>query len=275
MCMYTCPCMSWIYSISWIHRYMYISIPSPSRNSSHAVMVSCLSWFPWTPPRAPSAVMFASHAFLPATSDISLTLRRKNRVCCFGGKKIATSKRREMTSPPQGDHYWNGKGTEIKGKRRFAQAFPELFPETKGTHTAGQTCGSSRAAESQRRALDFSERICCRFLISKCRGDRHLALCTTSVLAFGEPQGNSQIQFFLRRNTFSFRHCTLEVRGLSHELFTRSFLARLSKGGKFLVQPVCVALFCWPKCASCGWKVRGSEQLSTWGFRGKVVFICL
>jgi len=55
-----------------------------------------------------------------------------------------------------------------------------------------QTCGqrSSRAAESKRRALGnyFSGRICYMFLISKCRGDWDLGLCTTSGLAFGEPQ---------------------------------------------------------------------------------------
>jgi len=49
---------------------------------------------PELPPRAPSAAMLASHTFLPATSDISLTLvfglgslGRENRICCFGGKK--------------------------------------------------------------------------------------------------------------------------------------------------------------------------------------------
>jgi len=66
----------------------------------------------------------------------------------------------------------------------------------------------SRAAESKRRALwnYFSERICYMFLISKCREDRDLNLCTTSVLAFGEPQRNGRIWFFLRRNTvFLFR----------------------------------------------------------------------
>ena len=49
---------------------------------------------------------------------------------------------------------------------------------------------SSRAAESERRVLGnyFPERICYMFLISKCRGDRDLVLCTTSGLAFGEPQ---------------------------------------------------------------------------------------
>jgi len=55
-----------------------------------------------------------------------------------------------------------------------------------------QTCGqySSWAAESKRQALGnyFSERIYYMFLISKCRGDRDLGACTTSVLAFGEPQ---------------------------------------------------------------------------------------
>ena len=61
-----------------------------------------------------------------------------------------------------------------------------------------QTCGqrSSGAAESKRRALGnyFSERICYMFLISKCRGDRDLGLCTTSVLEFEEMQRNGKIR---------------------------------------------------------------------------------
>ena len=59
------------------------------------------------------------------------------------------------------------------------------------------TCGqrSSRATESKRWALGIyvSERICYVFPISKCREDRDLSLCTTSVLAFGEPQHNGKI----------------------------------------------------------------------------------
>ena len=55
-----------------------------------------------------------------------------------------------------------------------------------------QTCGqrSSRTAESKRRAIGnyFSERICYMLLISKCRGDRDLGLCTILGFAFGEPQ---------------------------------------------------------------------------------------
>jgi len=69
-----------------------------------------------------------------------------------------------------------------------------------------QTCGqrSSRAAESKRRALGnyFSERICYMFLISKCREDWDLGLCTTLVLALGEPKRNGKIRFFLRQKTF-------------------------------------------------------------------------
>ena len=69
-----------------------------------------------------------------------------------------------------------------------------------------QTCGqrSSKAAESKRRALGnyFFERIWYMFPISKCRGDWDLGLCTTSGLAYGEPQRNGRIRFFLRRNTF-------------------------------------------------------------------------
>jgi len=69
-----------------------------------------------------------------------------------------------------------------------------------------QTCGqrSKWFAESKRRALGnyFSERSSYMFLMSKCRGDQNLGLCTTSVLAFKEPQRNGKILFFLRRNTF-------------------------------------------------------------------------
>jgi len=76
-----------------------------------------------------------------------------------------------------------------------------------------QTCGqrSNRAAESKCRAIGnyFSERICYMFLISKCRGDRDLGLCTTSGLAFGEPQRNDKFRFFMRRNTFFFRKSPL------------------------------------------------------------------
>jgi len=78
-----------------------------------------------------------------------------------------------------------------------------------------QTCGqrSSKAAECKRRALGnyFSERICYMFLLSKCRRDSDLGLCTTSGLAFGEPQRNDKIRFFLRRNTFFFRKSPLRL----------------------------------------------------------------
>jgi len=71
-----------------------------------------------------------------------------------------------------------------------------------------QTCGqrSSRAAESKHRAPGnyFPERICYMFLMSKCRRDRDLGLCTTSVLAFEEPQPNGKTRFFLRRKMFFF-----------------------------------------------------------------------
>jgi len=76
-----------------------------------------------------------------------------------------------------------------------------------------QTCGqrSNRASESKRRALGnyFSERICNMFLTSKCRGDRDLGLCATSVLAVGEPQRNGKIrkENVLRRRKMGVCHC--------------------------------------------------------------------
>jgi len=76
-----------------------------------------------------------------------------------------------------------------------------------------QTCGqrSSRAAESKRRALGnyFSERICCMFLMSKCRGDWHLCLCTFWVLAKREPLRNAKFRFFLRPKHVFFRKSPL------------------------------------------------------------------
>jgi len=78
-----------------------------------------------------------------------------------------------------------------------------------------QTCGqrSSKAAECKHRALGnyFSEWICYMFLLSKCRGDSDLGLWTTSGLAFGEPQRNYKIRFFLRRNTFFVRKSPLRL----------------------------------------------------------------
>ena len=57
-----------------------------------------------------------------------------------------------------------------------------------------QACGqnSSRAAENKRRALgnDFSEWICYMFLMSKCRGDWELGLCTFWVFAKRRPLHN-------------------------------------------------------------------------------------
>jgi len=54
------------------------------------------------PPRTPSTVMFASHAFLPATSDIPLTLWRQDRICCFGRKKNRDLETKGVDQSPPG-----------------------------------------------------------------------------------------------------------------------------------------------------------------------------
>ena len=63
--------------------------------------------------------------------------------------------------------------------------------------------------ESKRGALGnyFSEQICYIFLMSKCRGDQDLGLCTTSVLAFGELQRNGKIRFLKFKTCFFFGFC--------------------------------------------------------------------
>jgi len=95
--------------------------------------------------------------------------------------------------------------TRILSGIQFITYFIEIFVmETKrfvgnfvNVILTRQTCGQrwSRAAESKRRVIGnyFSEQICYMFLISKCRGDRDLGLCTTSVLGFGQPQCNGKI----------------------------------------------------------------------------------
>ena len=88
-----------------------------------------------------------------------------------------------------------------------------------------QTCGqrSSRAAERKRRALGnyFPERICYMSLMSKCRGDWDLGLCTFFVLAKREPLRNGDFRkktcFARRKNrnmalrSGSFFACTQKV----------------------------------------------------------------
>jgi len=80
-----------------------------------------------------------------------------------------------------------------------------------------QTCGqrSSRAAESKRRALGnyFCEWICYMFLISKCRGDWDLGLCTFWVFAKREPLCNAKFWFFLRTKHVSLRKSPLRKFG--------------------------------------------------------------
>jgi len=96
--------------------------------------------------------------------------------------------------------------TRILSGIQFTTYFIEIFVvETKrfvdsfvNVILTRQTCGqrSNRVAESKHRVIGnyFPERICQIFLISKCRGNRDLGLCTTSVLAFGEPQCNGKIR---------------------------------------------------------------------------------
>ena len=80
-----------------------------------------------------------------------------------------------------------------------------------------QTCGqrSSWAAESKRRALRlgnyFFKRICYMFLISKCRRDWDLGLCTTLGFAFGEQQRNGKIRkkTCFDANKIRFCHCAV------------------------------------------------------------------
>ena len=74
-----------------------------------------------------------------------------------------------------------------------------------------QTCGQSSgmAAGGKHRALAFyfSVRICCMFLMSKCRGESDLDLCMTSILSKRMPLRSADFRFLnvfgrkIRRDT--------------------------------------------------------------------------
>jgi len=92
-----------------------------------------------------------------------------------------------------------------------------------------QTCGqrSSRAAESKRRAPGnyFCEWICYMFLISKCRGDWDLGLCTFWVLAKRES---------LRNGAFRKKTCFARRKNRNMALRSGSLFASTQKVHRFL-----------------------------------------
>ena len=125
-----------------------------------------------------------------------------------------------------------------------------------------QTCGqrSSGAAEIKRRALGnyFSERICYMILISKCRGDWGVGLCTTSLFTFGKPQRNGKIRFFLRQKDVFFpgfcpcaavlqtqvpQLCTDLDLGLLY-ILTSGTYSKISRKNNFLSLGVCFSQLC-------------------------------
>jgi len=98
----------------------------------------------------------------------------------------------------------------------------QLFGSNSNVILKRQTCGhgSSRVAESKRRALPFyfSVQIWCVFLMSKCRGELDLGLCMTSVRAKRMRLRNADFRRVLRPNTFSNRKLAL----CSRILFART-----------------------------------------------------
>jgi len=136
-----------------------------------------------------------------------------------------------------------------------------------------QTCSqrSSRAAESIRRALGnhFSERIYYMFLMSKCREDRDLGLCTFWVLAKREALRNAKYRFFLRaKHVFSrkspLRSCSFFVS--TQKVHTPGssllYILRLWTYSKFTRKNNCFARsVCNPQpCSSTGRRFAASRS---------------
>jgi len=147
-----------------------------------------------------------------------------------------------------------------------------------------QTCGqpSSRAAASKRQAQEnyFPERICYVFLLSKYREDWHLGLCTTSVLAFGEPQRNGKVWFFLRRNRFFFgsRNCASVLQAQVPKLCTDLdlsllYILILGTHGKFARENNFLALgVCFLQPCSCAGRKFAASRSRLQNYRRIVSF---
>jgi len=126
MCMYTCTCMSCIYSMSWIHRYMYKSIRSPSRHHlarCHRwrwqyqrleifVWESRGNWGSWTSWEV--FVHFENHSLVHQIVRHSSDPCEKNWVCCLGGKKSWFRNKGSWPVPPRGDTTGMGRERELR-----------------------------------------------------------------------------------------------------------------------------------------------------------------
>jgi len=136
-----------------------------------------------------------------------------------------------------------------------------------------QTCGqrSSRAAENKRRAPgdDFPKQICYMILLSKCRRDRDLSLCTISVLAFGEPMrnGNSRRNTCFARRKIGIWHCAavlfLQVPKLCTNLdLSLFYILIIGTYSKFALKNTFLALGVWfpQPCSSAGRRFAASRS---------------
>jgi len=141
--------------------------------------------------------------------------------------------------------------------KRFVNSFVNVILTR---HTYGQH--SSRAAERKRRAIGnyFSEQMCYMFLVSKCGRDQDLGLCTTLVLACGEPQRNGKIR--RKKTSFDvgqirFCHCAAVLQTQVPKLCTALnlsllYILILGTFSKFARKNNFLALgVCFPQPCSC------------------------
>ena len=103
----------------------------------------------------------------------------------------------------------NRGNAQIEGRLERRERSTPGNAQTEGTPKRRDRFSEAASArteleESKRRALGhyFSEQICYMFLMSKCRGDQDVGLCTTSELTFGELQRNGKIRFLKVKTHF-------------------------------------------------------------------------
>ena len=126
MCMYTCTYMSCIYTMSWIHRYMYMSVRSPSRHHLACcqqrrwqyqrfeifVWESRGNWGSWTSSSCCS--FWEPRSCQPNRPTFLWPLKKKSSLLFWREKKSWFRNEWSLTCPLQGGHYRNRKGRELR-----------------------------------------------------------------------------------------------------------------------------------------------------------------
>ena len=241
------------------------------RDSTGPEAVTQVISISWMCAKLIQQIFFFSFHMTPPHAGLLLSVRFFLKICVVWNKNKLIFKVGLCIFRTNADSQWNPVYNVFH--RIFVVEMKWFVCSTVNVILTRQTCGqrSSRAAESKRRALGncFSERICYKFLISKCRGVWDLGLCTTLGLALGEPQRSCD---FWKKTCFNagkirFCHCAAvpqtQVPKLCTDLdLSILYILILGTYNKFARKKKFLALcVCFPQlCSSAGRRFAASRS---------------